>query len=228
MVATNCDNFFSVFLPVLVPFQISKMNHSAALEKLCRICGNLFKSNKSFLIESYKSDLEKVFYIRFTEDDKNIHPAKFCINCYKRWKNVTNRKTTLNFKVFEWLIHVEDCTVCDLASSLAKGGKKRKDSGAKGRPSCSKTRWTREHSLNLSLKFRDEVSREIFKENICSQLNPHLKFVLCDVSDNVMRNPVRITICDHTFCCDCLLKYIEGQYIYKFYPWFGCCRQKVH
>ena len=188
------------------------MNHSTALQRLCRICGNLYKG-KSFEVKNYSEELEKVFYCKFGEDDKEIHPEKFCLNCYKRWKNVSKRKTTLDFHVFEWPTHAGNCLVCERAYSLLRGGRKTKTNiGAKGRPTLLKTRWTREQSLDFFSKFSDKTVK-ILKDDVCSQLNPHLKFAICCVCDDIMTSPIRLMSCNHTFCCQCFLRSVEGHYI---------------
>ena len=94
---------------------------------------------------------------------------------------------------------------------LLKGGKSQLITGAKGRPTKLKARWTRAQSESLHSQIKDETCG-IVKENVCSQLNPHLKFVLCNICKQITIKPTKLT-CDHTFGCQSLVKFGEGKYL---------------
>ena len=60
------------------------MDHSAALGRLCRVCGRqmLTKAVKvKHLCSDFKEQFMEVFQIDIKSDSPNIHPQFFCHSC---------------------------------------------------------------------------------------------------------------------------------------------------
>ena len=90
------------------------MDHSAALGRLCRVCGRLVVTKAvkvKHLCSDFKEQLMEVFQISIKSDSPDIHPQFFCHSCkivllkassaVKQYQHMT--------VVFEgWCTHAED------------------------------------------------------------------------------------------------------------------------
>ena len=120
----------------------SKSQHENALEKLCRICGEISseRNNKFFGIAEYKSDMDVAFNTKTIDDIPGVHPKQFCTKCKNIVKNCKKRNTVSKLTPITWSPHqLENCEACHLASVKTVGGRPKKDTHAGGRPKQIRT-----------------------------------------------------------------------------------------
>ena len=133
------------------------MEHTTALERLCRVCGRsiVTKSVKAkYSCSEYEESLKSVYGIDVRKDSPTIHPQYFCHAC----KNVLHRSkaqgyTHQTIPFNEWSEHVPggSCCVCRHYSMIQKGGRPKKMKCTPGRPATtSPAHWSsRTASFNL-------------------------------------------------------------------------------
>lgn len=100
-------------------------HHRDMLSKVCRVCGDLLnKKQRKCTVKNIKMNLEKVFYLDFTNDLPEVHPQFVCVRCASLAKNVIERQSTPLVKNFNWKPHSEDCTVCEMKFPSGKKSKR--------------------------------------------------------------------------------------------------------
>lgn len=187
-------------------------SHLEALENLCFVCGALL-GKKSFNVTNYKSTVLQAFYIEI-DSNVSVYPQKFCEKCYFKARNIIKRETTTNqLPIPKWKIHqLSDCFACETFTKLKKGGKKTKHVLRTGRP--TKAFWDKEKTQTLMAKVKNDIllmPKSIFE--FCPKINPQISFCLCNECNGVLRRPVVIRKCEHSFCMICFVRCIEGSYM---------------
>ena len=190
--------------------------HKEVLGKLCRVCGGLLQRNKKhFEVKNYHKDLKTAFWITNLEnDDCFTHPQKFCNGCYHRMKNITQKGHTHSMEIFKWEPHSEAvCEIC-LNDSAGKRGRKKakKNNGWNVHMSENMFIWTREFTDRLRQSVPEtKLSEDLNISDFDSAINPSLTLCKCLICENVLRRPVMIQECQHSFCLGCTTLTFEGK-----------------
>ncbi|XP_057313751.1 V(D)J recombination-activating protein 1-like [Hydractinia symbiolongicarpus] len=186
-------------------------NHENMLAKLCRVCGEFLTKSKG--IAKQKMTLEKeleLLFVHIQEDVDNIHPKYVCFRCYNTLKNIENRNTTTQLKPKNWSPHTEVCSVCENVQGMKKGGRPSKKKKT-GRPSTFKPIWSRKALEEISDKNLNDIIPPVVSHHGLEK-NPHYKFCLCMLCGNLLRQPLMVITCEHAFCKECILIYLEGSF----------------
>ena len=175
--------------------------HCTNLDKLCRICGNLLGKN-ALAKENYITQLHSVFFINITKGLPCIHPPKIC---------------TISLKMYENWCPNDDYSCHARIVELSKGalGKtKNIKNDRRGRPTLSKLFWSQEDLDMLSAKCPpDNLPIDIENSYFKEKWNPHLSICMCNICNItiLLRRPVVLKPCQHTFCFICIAKELRGQ-----------------
>ena len=109
------------------------MEHSEALQKLCRLCGeNINRYRVTYSCQACKDDLYKAFHLRVDDNSDDIHPPNFCDTCYgtmsRKVKAIEdNRPYMQSLKIFPWSEHSNpNCNTCTKYLTVKKGGRPKK------------------------------------------------------------------------------------------------------
>ena len=87
------------------------MEHSQALQKLCRLCGeNINRYRVTYSCQAKKDDLCKAFQLNIDNDSDNVHPPNFCDSCYaimvRKIKAIQDKKPYIqSLNIFSWSEH---------------------------------------------------------------------------------------------------------------------------
>ena len=204
--------------------------HKRALENLCRICGERFKTGKIGKIKyrkpTYVKDIQDEIFLLLGEDVsqdvENLHPNKLCRKCYLDIANTRNITDDIEriekYKTASELVHSlrsewvehndENCKICEKTeipkTQFVKKPKKIKVPIEKGIPFESEN----EGFAHLFDSF-DKTTNE----NISIIHKPYMWMVFnCTICLQHFKNQTVKTKCAHYFCADCLSKYFwHGQ-----------------
>ena len=183
--------------------------HIENLSKLCRICGKRLKKfaekyESSYSCVDHKKWLAEKFGIDIENDERFVHPAKFCHSCYH---------LTHAISPFVWPKHpvgmIEDCVVCSQEQKTKKGGRRKKE---KKRGGSLKKPFRQSFRNDLAEKARQVTAR------VPSLRIPQGEFaerfehaerkkdnLFCTVCDEVLDRPVE-TKCMQYVCADCFIE----------------------
>ena len=188
------------------------MNHSAALERLCRVCGKSVttKSVKTkYLCLKHVDALEQAFGITVNSDDPNAHPTYFCHSC-KRVMDKVGPYYQYKTVLFEgWCPHTDErhCTVCDHYKTIQRGGRPPKPARTPGRPSDISPRYLMQHVRALSASSFLEPGESA---TVCqTHLSLPLAEFKCPLCRNLLRSPVELVPCRKVVCAECLCQEIN-------------------
>ena len=190
------------------------MEHTEAVLKLCRVCGeNISRFRVSYSCLDKKEDLNRAFSINIDEDRDDIHPRRFCDGCYaviKRKIKATedNRPYLESIQPFQWSEHDGiDCATCNKLNTVKKGGRPKKQRKNRGKPI--------ENSCHDIIKFTLDIapptfydSKANFQLNIPPSSNIQHSDLHCCTCFNVLNSPVQLS-CSSFICSSCLTKWIE-------------------
>ncbi len=185
--------------------------HLSALESLCRICGTLIASHKvTHSCAKYPDQLALVFGVNVASDSPNIHPARFCHNCYRAiGRNESRQKEGKSLRssieVVEWQQHTSNCSTCSLYATKRKGGRPRKGTKNRGRPPSTQVPRPTADELKQraigvngeSLQFKEPLHPDRFTSFV------GLTTLICSACGNVVDRPVEMK-CGHIACAACL------------------------
>ena len=190
-------------------------SHLENLKNLCRTCGTALSGPKrnhfNVKQQKVKEMLSNHLYIHVDNDSEEIHPPQICLKCYSKLKNAASRNTTSIHQNINWIPHHPLCEIC-LPSNRIKKGRPTK-SGAKhtGRPSKLNSHWNKENTNTLKASLPKETfSFFHLLPYLSDDVNLHLELCLCLLCKGIMKLPVLITTCQHSFCFTCLMKHVEG------------------
>ena len=184
-----------------------QMAHSAALERLCRVCGKslVTKAVKvRYLCSEYEDTLQTAFGIDTTRDSPDIHPQYFCHAC----KNVVHRTRTEGYQhrteLFqEWDEHKDgSCNVCRHYDNLRKGGRPRKGRHTPGCPSNDSPRYCIQNIRAIappSLVLAHHNTPKICEEHQMVDL----KELHCPICCDILQSPVELVDCRAVVCAEC-------------------------
>ena len=183
--------------------------HCTNLDKLCRICRNLLGKN-ALAKENYITQLHSVFFINITKGLPCIHPSKICMKCYLLMNMASKRNSAISLKMYEIWCPNDDYSCHARIAELSKGalGKTKNTikNDRRGRPTLSK--------LLLSAKCPpDNLPIDIENSYFKEKWNPHLSICMCNICNITMllRRPVVLKPCQHTFCFICIAKELRGE-----------------
>ena len=191
--------------------------HCTNLDKLCRICRNLLGKN-ALAKENYITQLHSVFFINITKGLPCIHPSKICMKCYLLMNMASKRNSTISLKMYEIWCPNDDYSCHARIAELSKGalGKTKNTikNDRRGRPTLSKLFWSQEDLDMLSAKCPpDNLPIDIENSYFKEKWNPHLSICMCNICNITMllRRPVVLKPCQHTFCFICIAKELRGE-----------------
>ena len=136
------------------------------INKLCRICGELLLGPNPLVVKIHGEKLEKALLKDcFANDLEGVHPAKMCLRCYSKIRNIADRgHTDVELTVKEWSVNP--------IVNIKRG--RRPKIKVKGRPknnSC--LRWTRLFLNNLILPIIQN-NRRIYTSAIDTSKNKEI------------------------------------------------------
>ena len=120
---------------------LTSSRHENALEKLCRICGEIWseRKNKFFDVAEHKSDIDVAFGTNTIGDTPTVYPKRICMKCKNILKNCMKRMTVSMLTPIIWSPHQINCKSCSLAFVKTVGGRPKKITHAGGRPKSVQT-----------------------------------------------------------------------------------------
>lgn len=191
-------------------------SHERKLSQLCRVCGHLLEQ-RNYEVKKHERNIEIVYQIS-TKNDSSIHPKYFCLKCYSSLSNSLKRNTTVIKDIYKWTEHVEgDCKTCDRFNELKKGiiGRKSiksKTGSKRGRPKSNAKIWTQEIINAISLTTpNDLLSENLNMSDFQKEINPCLELCICNICNNILRRPMLLSRCEHTFCFNCIISHLKGK-----------------
>ena len=177
--------------------------HHLNLHKLCRICGALLTGRVVYQIEHYTERLEKAFRSKFSSDTEDIHPKRFCNNCYCKMVNTEDMGSVHSVEPILWQKHDSICTTCISVSKKSKGGRPSKKNSIKN------SVWTPEllNSLYL-LSPTDGLTSSISDLKLNLAANPAITEFICNICKDLLKRPL-VLPCEHSFCGLCLTGHLS-------------------
>lgn len=192
------------------------MDHSAVLERLCRVCGRsvVTKSVKTkHACKDHLDELYEVFGVAAGIDDPLKHPTHFCHSCravlYKaKATKHTHQHQTILYN--GWCIHVDgSCGVCDHHTAIQRGGRPKKIP-TPGRPSYASPRYCIDHVQEIAPPPHTH-HEEVMK--VCNAHNQSvpLSDLQCSICCDILQSPVELVTCGKVVCADCLCSHLRCQ-----------------
>ena len=177
--------------------------HLQRLQKFCRVCAR--KMNKGYKHRcSNSGTVLKAFGIDSARDHCGIHPPFYCHNCHntaRRLNAVGGAESSV--QVHMWCAHSEECEVCSMGSALHLGGRKKKESDKRGRPSKEGPKGI----ANSILCDAPETWKTDDPLSIPRFLPPSTSLLLndfqCAICNNIVDRPVT-TPCRKLVCAECI------------------------
>ena len=194
---------------------MAEEGHRSIIAKLCRLCGYQLDKKHDYnnfsITDQLSKSILKCFYLDTCNDKSEIHPTKICLKCYSTIKNIEKRGSKSFLVLFEFTPHTVNCKTCLRATeskSFTKLNSKRVASP--GRPKSTKNSteptWSKSKSLHLfdqteDLNFDNEPDTSHLPEGTLN----------CENCGGILRRPVTVAPCDHSFCFVCLLPNAEKE-----------------
>ena len=133
---------------------------------LCRICGGRL-SNQRVTYEGTKhtNGLIGAFLVDVSQDKPDVHPARFCNNCYRAYRQHEKLESeekdyNCSVQIPQWNEHT-NCDMCNKFTNIKKGGRPKKATKNLGRPKHTEA--------------EDNVTRAEIKYQIRSLAGPQYK-----------------------------------------------------
>ena len=182
--------------------------HTIALSKLCRVCGQLLtrpgKVREGYPCSGYADQLKHAYDLDIKQDDGDVHPPNFCLNCRKsisRHQKAENqqREYRASTEVVLWSVHTDDCPVCARLTSSSKGGRPKKTSAhTRGRPPCV--------TYNTVIQHIRHITRDTSHAH--SLLTSYKLELTCKICLERLTAPVELTRCRYLVCADCCCQWL--------------------
>ena len=182
--------------------------HAQNLAKLCRMCAN-FLTKDTFTVQKYTERIKNVFYINISDDLIHIHPKLMCMKCYSTMRNIEKRATTPKVRPNTWEPHSSTCQVCERVKVLQLGRKK-PIKPKSGRPKYGNPTWTRAMSESIIERAQPDFLPPHKLCDLKQILNPQLAFCICNICQDLLKTPVVVMPCEHSYCLACILQSLEG------------------
>ena len=141
--------------------------HSAALAGLCRICGGRLSNHRvTYECTEHTNGLMGAFLVDISQDKPDVHPARFCNNCYRAYRQHEKMESegkdyNCSIQVPQWNEHTTNCDRCNKFTNSKKGGRPKKATKNRGRPKHTEA--------------EDNVTRAGIKYQIRSLAGPQYK-----------------------------------------------------
>ena len=201
--------------------------HLINFSKLCRTCISLL-GKRYYSKHKFHNLIENAFFITITNDQDAIQPENICQNCYLRATTAIKRGSNTTKAFDEWVAHSDDnCLVCDTVARLSAGAihkikKHKKHPG--GRPKKLAV-WEQKNFNALSeLVPDDSIPAGITISQFDLELNSHISLCECGICKNILRRPLTIDICEHSFCFLCFANRMKG--VEESESWCPTCEKK--
>ena len=187
--------------------------HLKQLERCCRACGNfLDKDRVTYQVSTpqVSSKLLSCLGIDIEKDEKQVHPSKLCNCCYvKCGKSVKNSEYHCSIQLVAWKEHSLPCPVCNFFSSKQRGGKKRKATMGRGRPSKKPSSLSQTPETDTINIFKDIVPPKLINDMPLIDRFANLsQELICPICKDVLRQPIQGP-CQHFFCLSCIEQYFQ-------------------
>ena len=159
-------------------------------------------------VTTLTEQIKETFFIDVALDNRNNHPSKIC---YSILRHIKNRETTTSLPVKHWK-PLGDPT-CETCVRFPKGGRRPKKPRS-GRPK------EQVQEVVLSRKLLNAIIEKTPADVIPSDMslsqfenphNPHINLCTCHICRNILRRPIMLRSCEHTFCLNCIIPSIEGK-----------------
>lgn len=174
------------------------------------------KQRVSYACLDHQDSLIKAFSVRVQEDMDTVHPVRFCMRCNsmmrKKLKSMEERKPYLQSTIiFEWAKHELDCKTCNHFNILQKGGRPKKGTKNRGKPSENSRYQLIKHIQQISpvTFYSDDMIYTSINVRIPAFLNIQSHDFECWICLGILNGPVRLS-CGSFVCSICLIKSIEG------------------
>lgn len=186
-----------------------RMDHGAALEKLCRVCGRSVVSRSvktKYPCHKLQEKLMEVFGIAVEFDNPTKHPTHFCHACKSILNKATPNYRHLTAGFSGWCSHMEDggCAVCEQHTLILRGGRPKRNHGA-GRPTQISPRYCMDHIRAVA-----PAPLPLHHGDICeAHLTVPLSAVECPICCYILRSPVELVTCMNVVCAECLCSWLK-------------------
>ena len=181
--------------------------HLCNLANHCRLCGTAFP--RRCRDKKRKEDIADLVlachHVDVTDEDEQVYPEYICYRCCSQMRTMSQSKgkkyTNPSVMLFEWLPHCSDCKVCHHFATSKKGGRPKKVTKNRGRPSGETTSQTVAHIRGIAGP--SHVSAAVDPSYVhnppidCSKL-------LCHLCHLVVNGPVQ-SVCEKVVCAGCLI-----------------------
>ena len=183
--------------------------HTAALEKLCRVCGDLLahkKSARKYKCSSNPENLLKYFGIDIRQDNPLIHPLSYChpchsILCHSAQAEKKRKVYHPTKKIFNWREHIETgCSICAPENLSKKIGRPKKAAKG-GRPPKTSPK-----SAAGYIKSIAPTASTHLDEVTTPELLPALECPLCL---GPLNQPIELSECKNYVCAECLCEWLR-------------------
>ena len=188
------------------------MEHSRALENLCRVCGRAVmpKSAKvKHLCSKYTGQLKKVFGVDVESDNPCVHPLHFCHPCqlvlHKAFIRKEYRHETTPFG--DWCEHTDgSCYVCDHYTKLQRGGRTCKRVRT-GRPPAVSARYCSAHVKEIAPKPSQYPPVTTCNSDDHQILYPSK--LQCPICCDFLCAPIELVTCGSIVCAECCCTWLK-------------------
>ena len=172
------------------------------MPSLWKFCWDKVKNIVS-IDENLKKKLLDHFLLD-TSRDSAVHPKQICLKCASKLKNIIKRGSTPSVIVFNFNDNISRCCVCTPLH-------KRKSLPLKSPNSATKVEivWDKKMSLDLLEKSFPQFNI-VYPDGV---LTDHLppKMLNCSHCLLMIKRPITVTPCEHSFCVHCFLQLVEGK-----------------
>ena len=182
-------------------------HHLECLQKFCRICGTIIVSHRvTYLCSEHIQGIREGLKVCVEGDDPEIHPSKFCNNCYRA---ISRRGSSV--MPVQWEGHADQgCETCSRYNQKAKGGRPKKRTRRSNDPVSITSSELLQHTGSLLPQLPSLKSQKALHPNrFMPPLPPvSLDDFTCPVCCMVLDQPVE-TVCGHIVCQCCLSKWLH-------------------
>ena len=186
--------------------------HLINLSKLCRTCTSLL-GKRHYSKYNCQNLIENAFFVNIANDQHAIQPESICQNCYLRARTAIHRGTNTTKAFNDWVAHNDNCFVCETVVKLSAGAinRKRKQSKHPGGRPKKITVWQQKSFNSLSeLVPDDSIPADVTISDFDTELNSHISLCECGICKNILRRPLTIDTCEHSFCFLCFANQMKG------------------
>lgn len=184
--------------------------HQSELHKYCRVCAKKIKGHKHKCSSS--DSLLEPFGVDVANDNIEIHPLYYCHSCHGIAKRLESGKagTESILQGYIWSVHVEGhCEVCNTLSPLRKGGRPKKDTKKRGRPTKESNKGIANAIIRNAPKSWRASQPLCLPRFLPPATNLSLADFQCVLCHCIVDQPVE-TPCRKLICATCISERVRG------------------